>query len=151
MYERSKGRRHVALIGVVIAGVSVMHSFCVRADGDDYFLDANGAPRETDLVYFGSVKDVAGAYIAGATVRVDIVFAMESGTRHLTYEWITDVLGRYRTRNLGRTILGLDMDIDTEAITVTATKPGYRQVRRDYRSKRQEKRLIEVNFLMAKG
>ena len=133
---------------MILTPFGLAHS--VRADGDDYFMSLNGELRETELTFFGAVRDEDRKFVMGATVHVDILFKMESGPRHLGYDLRTNELGRYRTNNLGRTILGMGFDIDLEAVTLTVVKEGYHLVRQEYRSKRNEKRLIEVNFFMAK-
>ncbi|MSO98374.1 MAG: carboxypeptidase regulatory-like domain-containing protein [Rhodospirillaceae bacterium] len=140
--------------GVGVAAACLFFTYALstppaHANGDAFF-DDNGAPRETELVYFGSVKDERGDYIAGAIVRAVLALQMESGMRHLTYDATTNVIGRYRTANLGRTIIGFGTDIDPETVTLTAHKEGYRQVRRFYRSRRDQKASIEVNFVMVK-
>ena len=121
-----------------------------RCDGDDFFLDMRGMPRETELVYIGVVKDENGKYLQNAIVRAEIAIEMESGVRFLKYDSVTDVLGRYRTRNLGRTIIAFDLEIDPTKVTLAVIKEGYKVKRRYLRSRRNQTRLIEVDFLMAK-
>ena len=115
-----------------------------------FFLDMRGMPRETELVYIGVVKDENGKYLQNAIVRAEIAIEMESGVRFLKYDSVTDVLGRNRTRNLGRTIIAFDLEIDPTKVTLAVIKEGYKVKRRYLRSRRNQTRLIEVDFLMAK-
>lgn len=122
-----------------------------RADGDDFFFNADGLPRETDMFFFGAVKDEDGRYVNQARVRAVLTLHMESGERQLTYEAITNELGRYRTNNFANVFLGLDLELDPSLVTLSVVKEGYREKYRDRRSKRDQMRLIEINFVMSKA
>jgi hypothetical protein len=63
----------------------------------------------------------------------------------------TDVLGRFRSLDVGRAIQGLGYDVDVSKIEVIAEYSGYRQLRRVYRGRYgQSKGAIEINFVMQK-
>jgi len=119
------------------------------ANGDAFF-DDNGMPLEEDLVYFGSVKDEKGGYVQDAIVRANITFTLESGPRQLSYDVKTNVIGRYRTINLGRTFIGFGVEADPNLITLSVRKEGYSEVRKLNRSKYGQTQSIEVDFVMAK-
>ncbi len=140
----------IGLACAILISVLVGMPRGARCDGDDFFLDMRGMPRETELIYIGVVKDEEGKYLQGAIVRAELALEMDSGVRYLKYDSVTDVLGRYRTRNLGRTIIGLDLEIDPKKVTLTALKDGYTIKRSYVRSPRTQTRLIEVDFLMTK-
>ena len=135
----------------LLAGIFAVGSSCARADGDDFFFDDNGVPRDTDLFFVGSVKDENGRFISRARVRAVLTLNMDSGVRHLTYESITNELGRYRTLNLANVILGLDLELDPSLVTLSVLKEGYREKYRDNRSRRGQTRLIEINFVMSRA
>ena len=148
--RRTNRLARLVLICVVLTAIVVLQPSNVRADGDDFFFDAHGMPRDTDLFYFGSVKDEEGRYISQARVRAVLTLPMDSGERKLTIDSVTNELGRYRTNNLANIILGLDLDLDPSIVALSVVKEGYREKRRDRRSKRDETRLIEMNFVMSK-
>lgn len=114
------------------------------ANGDVFF-EAEEIPGQTEFVYFGSVKDEDGNYLDGATVTTDV------SDPHLTYDAYTNVLGRYRSLDVGRAVIDLGFEVDPSKITVTVFKRGYTMVRRMNRgSPRRKKGAFEMNFVMAK-
>lgn len=114
------------------------------ANGDVFF-EAEEIPGQTEFVYFGSVKDEGGDYLDGATVTIDV------SDPHLTYDAYTNVLGRYRTLDVGRAIVDLGFEVDPSKVTVTVYKRGYTMTRRlDRRPVRAKKGAFEMNFVMAK-
>jgi hypothetical protein len=63
----------------------------------------------------------------------------------------TDVIGRFRTPDIGRAIKDLGYEVDPLLITVSVECPDYSVVRREYRGNyRQNKGAIEMNFRMKK-
>lgn len=117
----------------------------LRADGDDFF-EAAGIPGETEYAVAGTVKDVAGRYLNNVTVTI------ETSDPHLSYDAITDALGRFRTLDIGRLIKELGYDVDSSKVTVEPRLPGYRTVRRFNRGKaRQNKGVVEMDFTLAKN
>jgi hypothetical protein len=70
----------------------------------------------------------------------------------LEFRATTDVIGHYRTPDVGRVINELGWPVDPALITVSAEYPGYHIAHRQYRGKyRQNRGAVEVDFLMAKN
>jgi hypothetical protein len=112
----------------------------------DLFFEAAEVPGKPEYVVLGNVKDDGGRYLEGATVTVRV------SDPHLSYTSQTDILGHFRTLDVGRAIKGLGYDIDPSRIEVVVTYPGYHILRRIHRGKyRQNKGLVEINFVMAPG
>lgn len=110
----------------------------------DLFFEAQEIPGKIEYVVFGNVKDDKGRYLEGANVTVSVT------EPRLAYTSQTDVIGRFRSLDIGRAIKGLGYDVDPSLIEVTVTYPGYRVVRRLYRGKyRQSKGVVEVNFILS--
>ena len=117
----------------------------LRADGDDFF-EAAGIASETEYAVAGTVKDGAGRHLNGVTVTI------ETSDPHLSYDAITDTLGRFRTLDIGRLIKELGYDVDSRKVTVEPRLPGYRTVRRFYRGKAgQNKGVVEMDFTLSKN
>jgi len=115
------------------------------SNGDGFF-QSKEIPGNPQYVIFGSVKDDRGNYLHDAIVRVYVAEHM------LEFTAPTDVIGRFRTPDIGRAIKDLGYEVDLSLIKVTVEYPDYREVRREYRGKyRQRKGAIEMNFRMKKG
>jgi hypothetical protein len=98
-----------------------------------------------EFVIFGNVKDDRGKYLDKALVRVKVAEHM------LEFTAETDVIGRFRTPDIGRAIKDLGYEVDPLLITVSVECPDYSVVRREYRGNyRQNKGAIEMNFRMKK-
>lgn len=107
------------------------------------FLQSTEIPGNPELVIFGSVKDDRGKYLDHALVKVKVAEHM------LEFTAETNVIGRFRTPDIGRAIKDLGYEVDLSLITVTVECPSYGVVRREYRGKyRQNKGAIEMNFRM---
>ncbi|MBY0511272.1 MAG: carboxypeptidase-like regulatory domain-containing protein [Rhodospirillaceae bacterium] len=139
----SFSRRKMIAGGAAVVAVAGLTRTAL-ANGDVFF-EAEEIPGQTEFVYFGSVKDEDGNYLDGATVTIDV------SDPHLTYDAYTNVLGRYRTLDVGRAIVDLGFEIDPSKVTVTVYKRGYAMTRRlDRRPVRAKKGAFEMNFVMAK-
>jgi hypothetical protein len=122
----------------VIAGTA-------RSNGDRFFV-ATEIPGNPDYVVFGNVKNEQGGYLKEATVRVYVAQHM------LEFTVYTDVIGRYRTPDVGRVIKELGYQVDPSLITISAEYPGYHIAHRQYRGRYgQNKGAVEMDFLMAKN
>ncbi|HVY80481.1 MAG TPA: hypothetical protein VG994_05815 [Steroidobacteraceae bacterium] len=109
------------------------------------FLQSTEIPGNPEFVIFGSVKDEQGKYVDGAIVKVKVAEHM------LEFSAQTNVIGRYRTPDIGRAIKDLGYDVDLSLITVIVESPNYEVVQRQYRGKyRQNKGAIEMNFRVKK-
>jgi hypothetical protein len=115
------------------------------SNGDTFF-NTKEIPGNPQYVVFGNVKDLEGHYLKDVTVTVSVVKHMlEVSSR-------TDVLGRYRTPDVGREIEELGYPVDPSLIIVSVDCPGYYIAHREYRGKyRQSKGAIEIDFRMAKS
>ncbi len=112
------------------------------ANGDIFFeaLEIEGDPQ---FVFFGSVKDKKGNAVSGALVSVDV------SEPQLTYESYTNVIGRYRSLDVGRVIQDLGYQINPRNIDVSVFAPGYKTTRKF--SMRRTGDIIgafEVNFVI---
>jgi len=116
----------------------------VRADGDDFFA-VQEIPGNPQYVVFGSVRDDRGNYVSTALVTIEVAEPV------LTYETTTNILGRFRSVDIGRAITDLGYDLDPAQINVSVTAPGYALVRRFNRySPRRNYGAVEIDFLMTK-
>ncbi|MBM3513649.1 MAG: carboxypeptidase regulatory-like domain-containing protein [Alphaproteobacteria bacterium] len=94
---------------------------------------------------FGSVRDDRGNYVSTALVTIEVAEPV------LTYETTTNILGRFRSVDIGRAITDLGYDLDPAQINVSVTAPGYALVRRFNRySPRRNYGAVEIDFLMTK-
>jgi hypothetical protein len=135
-------RRKLVGIGAAVAAAAVTPK--AFANGDVFF-EAEEIPGKTEFVYFGAVRDEEGNYLDGATVTIDV------SEPHLTYDAYTNILGRYRTLDVGRAIVDLGFEVDPSKVTVTAYKQGFKMTRRmDRRPGRAKKGAYEMNFVMAR-
>lgn len=128
--------------------------FCVLAlflttpawSNGDLFFNLYEIPGKPVYVVFGNVKDDRGNYLENAAVTVVV------DDPRLSYTSDTDVLGHFRSLDIGRAIRGLGYPVDPTVIKVTVQKPGFIEVQHVYRGKyRQNKGAVEWNFIMAKG
>jgi hypothetical protein len=111
-------------------------------NGDGFF-ESIEIPGNPEFVIFGNVKDHKGKYLDNATVRLKVAEHM------LEFTAQTNVIGRFRTPDVGRAIKDLGYEIDPSMITITVECPGYLPLRREYRGKyRQRRGAVEVNFRM---
>jgi len=136
--------RRLAVLVLLSAGVcaGARPAWC---NGDGFF-QSKEIPGNPEFVVFGSVKYEKGGHLRNAVVRVYVQEHM------LDYSTTTDVLGRFRTQDIGRAIKELGYEVDPQLISVTVEYPGYHVTRREYRGKyRQNKGAIEVNFRMQRN
>ena len=136
--------RRFIFLKVFAAALVCAWSAPASSNGDGFF-ESMEIPGNPEFVIFGNVRDDRGRYLSNATVRVYVAEHM------LEFTAQTDVIGRFRTPDVGRAIRDLGYEVDPSLITVTAEYPGHRLIRREYRGKyRQNKGAIEVNFRMEK-
>ncbi|MCB2106064.1 MAG: carboxypeptidase regulatory-like domain-containing protein [Rhodobacteraceae bacterium] len=115
-----------------------------RADGDAFF-EPQEIPGNPIYVMFGSVKDERGNYLSSAKVTVNVAEPV------LIYDTTTNILGRFRTVDVGRAIIELGYDLDPAQIDVSVSAAGYVLERRFKRnSLRQTQGIIEIDFVMAR-
>lgn len=130
-----------ALCGFVLLA-SIVWARAAWPNGDLFF-EAAEIPGKPEYVLFGNVKDERGKYVEAAVVTV---FVKEP---RLNYTSQTDILGRFRTLDIGRAIRGLGYEVDPSQIDIVIESPGLRVARRVYRGKRgQNKGAVEINFVM---
>lgn len=135
-------RRLVML--TVVAAFACVFALPAAANGDGFFESAE-IPGNPEFVIFGNVKDDRGKYLGNAIVKVRVAQHM------LEFTAQTDVIGRFRTPDVGRAIRDLGYEVDLSLISVSVEYPDHQLVRREYRGKRgQIKGAIEINFRMKK-
>lgn len=136
--------RRLTTLTVIAAAACVMTS-PAWSNGDGFF-ESKEIPGKPEFVIFGNVKDDQGKYLDNATVKVNVAEHM------LEFTAETDVLGRFRTPDVGRAINELGYQVDLSLITITVECAGYELARREYRGKRlQNKGAVEINFRMKKS
>ena len=114
------------------------------ANGDEFFGGVE-IVGQTELVYFGSVKDRDGNYLEGVEVT------LTCSDPSLTYVTYTDVIGRYRTADVGRGMIELGYRVDPTKLDIRVAREGYTQVRRLNRSPYLADRgAFEITFTMEK-
>jgi hypothetical protein len=115
-----------------------------RSNGDLFF-EAQEIAGKTQYVLFGKVKDENGVFLEGATVTVTVT------EPRLIYTSETDILGHFRSLDVGRAVAGLGYKVDPSRIEITVSYPGYHVARRMYRGMhRQSNGAVEWNFVMAR-
>jgi len=113
------------------------------ANGDEFFGIEEMGP--VDFLYFGSVKDESGQFLSGAEVTLKV------SDPELIFVEQTDVIGRFRTMDVGRQLLERGYDVDPSTFSLSVALQGYKQVRKlDRRPGRLNKGSFEVNFVMSK-
>lgn len=126
----------------VIAAALWVAAIPVRANGDRFF-ESKEIPGNAEFVIFGSVRDTKGRYLAKASVTVSVP------VHQLEFTVITDILGRFRTPDIGRAIKDLGYEVDPNLIVILVDYPGYQVLRRENRGRHgQKKGAIEINLRM---
>jgi hypothetical protein len=120
------------------------------ANGDDFF--AGGAvPLMSQLIFACTVKDSAGNRLKDAKVTWTATYFDEGREQQTFAATYTDVMGRYRTVDVARTMAIYGYTLDPRRVEVTVTKAGYATASRLRRTRHdQYMGLIEVNFQMQK-
>jgi hypothetical protein len=114
------------------------------SNGKNFFGDWE-VVGDPEYVIFGNVKDSGGQYLEDASVTIRVTEPV------LILRTATDVVGHYRTLDVGRAIVGLDYEVDPSRIEVNAEYPGYHVVSRTYRGRHDQRRgMVEIDFIMAK-
>ena len=132
------------LTWTVFAAAAFATALPAWPNGDTFF-NTKEIPGSPQYVVFGSVKDVEGHYLENVTVTVSVVKHMLEVSAH------TNVLGRFRTPDVGREIQELGYEVDPALIIVSVNCPGYYIAHREYRGKyRQNKGAVEINFQVAR-
>lgn len=112
----------------------------------DLFFEALEVPGHPEYVVFGNVKDAHRGYVSNAAVTVSVQ------KPRLAYTSDTDILGRFRSLDIGRAIRGLGYEVDPAIIEVSVTYPRYHEVSRIYRGRyRQNKGAVEWNLVLDKN
>lgn len=138
----SRNRYLWAFWGVVLALIGP--DISARADGDDFF-GAIEIPGNPIYVMFGSVKDEHGTYLPNVRVTVEVAEPV------LIFDTTTNIIGRYRTVDVGRAIAELGYNVDPDQIEISVSAPGYALVSRFKRdSLRRTQGLVEVDFVVAR-
>ena len=133
------------LLVLFMAAASCSIAGTAWADCDSFFLSTE-IPGNPQYVVYGSVKDENGRRIENATVRVYVVEHM------IDLETKTDVLGRFRTPDVGRVITEMGYEVDPSLITVAIIYPGYHIAHREYRGRRGQKQgAVEMDFRLKKN
>jgi hypothetical protein len=91
------------------------------ANGDEFFQPAGNG--KVDLVYFGHIKDTDGHVLDRALVTLS---AKGAG---LTLPFMNDVIGHYRSPDIGAAIKDLGEKVDPSRIEIVCDVPGYKQVK----------------------
>jgi hypothetical protein len=133
------------LLAPFMAAVSCFIAGTAWSGCDSFFLSTE-IPGNPQYVVYGSVKDENGTRIVNATVRVHVA-------EHLIdLETKTDVLGRFRTPDVGRVITDMGYEVDPSLITVAIIYPGYHIAHREYRGRRGQKQgAVEMDFRLKKN
>lgn len=141
---KSVSRRQVLQGGVVLCAVAGL-SPAAFANGDDFF-GADEVPGKPVFVYYGTIKSDDGKYLEGTEVTLEIA---DPPMTLVTY---SDVLGRFRTLDAGRTLTDMGYGVEASNLTVNVAREGYRQVRRLNRAPANPKvgAAYEMNFIMTK-
>lgn len=127
------------------AVVAVLATAPARPNGDTFF-NSKEIPGNPQYVVFGCVKDAQGHYLKGGTVTASVVTHMLQVSTH------TDVLGHFRTPDVGREIEELGYRVDPSLIIVSVEYPGYHIAHREYRGRHgQSKGAVEIDFVMARN
>ena len=129
----------------MLAGIVCALPGLAWSNGDTFF-NSKELVGHPEFVIFGNVKDDRGRYLENAVVRVYVVEHM------LEFTAKTDILGRYRTPDVGRAIKELGYEVDPTLVSVAVEYPGYHIDRREYRGRRRQSNgAIEINFRMARN
>jgi hypothetical protein len=135
--------RRESLITAAAAVVTAAASSRPAVANGDIFFEALEIEGDPQFVFFGSVKNRQGKGVPGALVSVGV------SEPQLTYESYTNIIGRYRSLDVGRVIQDLGYDIDPSKIDVEVFVPGYKTARKF--SMRRTGDVIgafEVNFVI---
>ncbi len=135
--------KNLAIAAGVLVSLSAGLAQSALANGDEFFGLEEMGP--VDFLYFGSVKDDKGQFLSGAEVTLKV------SDPELIFVEQTDVIGRFRTMDVGRQLLDRGYDVDPTTFSLSVAMPGYKQVRKlDRRPGRLNKGSFEVNFVMVK-
>lgn len=141
---KSISRRKALLGGVALCTVAGL-ARTAFANGDDFF-GADEIPGKPIFLYFGTVKSDEGKYLEGVEVTLEIA---DPPMSLVTY---SDILGRFRTLDAGRTLTDMGYEVNPKQITVSVARGGFRQIRRLSRAPANAKigNAYEMNFVMTK-
>jgi hypothetical protein len=108
----------------------------VLANGGYFFSEDEEQAEEAGTIYFGFVRDASGIGISDAGVRLLVK------SRNVEYVGHTNVLGRYRMSDVGKTV-------DPRDVEVNVVKKGYRVVSKVDRLRTNRPGVpVEINFTM---
>lgn len=139
---QSISRRKALLGGATLCAVAAV-SRSALANGDEFF-GADEIPGKPVFVYFGTIRSTEGKYLNAVEVTLEIA---EPPMTLVSY---SDVLGRFRTMDAGRTITDMGYEVDPKNFTVTIAREGFKEVRRLNRAPMNAKpgAAYEINFTM---
>ena len=142
-------RRKALIGGVAISAAAALPavtggSKAALANGEEFF-GAEEIPGHPVFVYFGTVKSEDGKYLEAAEVMLKVQ------DPPMTFTTFTDILGRFRTLDAGRTLTDLGYTYDgTSNFVMSVTRDGWVQTRRMNRAPAHAKEgAYEINFIMA--
>lgn len=140
---RSMRLKNLVIVGSLAISLSTGLAQRAFANGDEFFGIEEMGP--VDFLYFGSVKDEKGQFLPRAEVTLKV------SDPELIFVEQTDVIGRFRTMDVGRQLLERGYDVDPSKFSLSVALEGYKQVRKlDRRPGRLNKGSFEVNFVMSK-
>ena len=139
-------RRKALISGVALCAATGISaggfSKAALANGEQFF-GAEEVPGHPVFVYFGTVKSEGGKYLEATEVTLKIT------DPPMTFTAYTDILGRFRTLDAGRTLTDLGYEVVPANFVVTVARDGYVQTRRMNRAPANAKEgAFEINFVM---
>jgi len=135
-------RRKALISGVALCAAAGL-SKAALANGEEFF-GAEEIPGHPVFVYFGTVKSEDGKYLEATEVTLKVT------DPPMTFTSYTDILGRFRTLDAGRTLTDLGYEVVPSNFVVSVARDGYVQTRRMNRAPANAKEgAFEINFVMA--
>ncbi len=135
---------------ILFCGLAAQPPLAVRADGDDFF-DHPPVLLTDQLIFAGAVRDDNGHPLQGVSVAWAAPLAnTEETSRRVVARTSTDFMGRFRTIDVAGLVHSYGYQVDPAHVELTATKPGYKLVRKLRRTPgRISMGLVEVDFILA--
>jgi hypothetical protein len=116
--QRRSAVRFVALAGFILALAG-----SAWANGEEFFaLPKDGT---VDLVYFGRIKDSR----TGRSVSGSVYFLLTDKSSGLSFQFLSDKPGHYRSPDVGTAIKGIGEDVKVDAFELTTIVEGYKNAR----------------------
>ena len=139
---QSVSRRKALFGGVAVCAITAL-SRTAFANGDEFF-GADEIPGRPVFVYFGTIRSDDGKYLNAVEVTLEIA------DPPMTLVSYSDVLGRFRTMDAGRTVADMGYEVEAQNFKVSVAREGYREVRRLSRApvKAKPGAAYEIDFIM---